>query len=232
MILDFTTTATARPEIISKTFASFQTNLLGVDWKNCVLHLNVDPLPAGGDRDAVVALAEEYFGHVEPNFPDAASFLTAVKWCWSQPATGYFFHLEDDWELRWQVPVEDLARWLDADAGLSCVNLRAYGFAEDEDRICLSPSLLRTAHARVMSARLNRVSNPERQLRAKSSSNPEGGSHEGFHGRQFPREPESIMIFDVGRAWLAASGWAKNNGKRFTTWNEAPACRSRKSRSR
>lgn len=212
MQLEFTATACRRPGIFQDSLASFATNLCDVDFLGSTLYLNVDPL--GGDSNTeMVIVANRVFGNVVFNLPTQPSFPAAVKWCWQKPAGSHFFHLEDDWLLTEPVHIGDMLGLLDADPALSLVNLRAY--PHNDERLCLAPGLWRTSHAKAIAERLRADANPERQLRAKSATNPHGGAHEGFKGRQFP---SNRVIKDMGRAWLAANNLKREGGRDFVAW--------------
>lgn len=228
--IDFTTTATIRPEVFRRTLISFEQNLRGVDFSQSTLHLNIDPVPAERRQHwaDMVAVADQFFAQVHPHMPATASFPAAVKWCWSRPKTKYFFHLEDDWEIIRPFELSNAVTMLERHSELSCINLRAYMGIQD-DRICLSPCLMRTEHAHEMAGRLVLTVNPEKQLRPTTLGNPCGGKHEGFFGVQVPQQP---IIRDIGREWLLGSGWRKpattvqQNGLPvltdvyFTTWEK------------
>lgn len=218
MRLQFTATAMRRPGIFRDTLQSFAANLRGVDFRASELYLNIDPLPAQGDIDLVLEIAGETFGHVFSNAPETPSFPAAVKWCWSQPTDELFVHLEDDWLLQRPVEIWDMLALMRADPSLSLVNLRAY--KHSDDRLCLAPGLWRTEHAKAIAARMRTDANPEMQLRAQRPSNPYGGLHNGFKGKQFPAE---IVIRDIGRAWMQVNSLRRDsefNGNRnqFTRW--------------
>jgi hypothetical protein len=211
--LDFTMTACVRPEILRRTLISFRDRLHDVCLADSTLFLNVDPVPCELP-DLVVDVASKFFAAVIPRFPPKPSFPMAVKWCWLQPTTHYFFHLEDDWELAELVSVASMAKILDDSPTLTCVNLRAYD--ADNDLICLCPGLFRAAHAKVISDRLSLTANPEKQLRPASSENPEGGQQAEYTGTRYPNHR---IIFDIGRVWLRASGWRKDRDEWFTRWD-------------
>lgn len=216
MNLDFTMTAMCRPEIVARTLASFSDMLCGVKMRNQTLHLNIDPLPTGRDVNGVLLVASMYFASVQFHTPPKPSFPAAVKWCWSQSATPYFFHLEDDWILKQSVYIDALFEQFTDHPELSCVNLRAYNFNEDDPRICLSPCLLRADHARVMAERMSLTANPEKQLRPIGPDNPEGGKHGKYISKTIPVER---VIEDIGRPWLERSGCQKNSDEPgWTAW--------------
>lgn len=212
MILEFTTTATCRPEILRRTYESFAANLRGVEMKRSRLFINIDPIPEMDRVDEVIDVAREFFGDVVAQMPVTPSFPRAVKWCWSQPHHKFFFHLEDDWIMKAPYEIDEMIRLIE---GRSCVNLRAYLFDEHDDRICLSPCLLRQPDAFHMASRMSPHANPEKQLRPVDSNNPHGGKHGNFTGIQTPASP---IIWDIGREWLATSGWEKTIPVHFTTW--------------
>jgi hypothetical protein len=219
MKIDFTTTGMCRPEIYARTLTSFKSNLHGINLKTCTLHLNLDPLPPEESlAQEMVKVAQKVFGWVNVNRPEVANFASAVKWCWQQPCSEYFFHLEDDWELVHRVDINDLVNKLDADHNLTCVSLRAYHWPSTDERICLSPGLFRTEHARVMAERLVVNANPEKQLRAVTPENPHGGRHEGFRGTFVP---VAVVLQDLGRDWMDSRGWVKTDPAYFVNWERA-----------
>lgn len=219
MNIAFTTTAMNRPEIFKRTVESFRKNLLGIDWGNTPLYINIDPVPAPVILTKEWVDACDFFGFIDPNSPIAPSFPAAVKWCWSQPETEFFIHLEDDWELLRPIHIDELISFLQGSPLLSCVNLRAYNFPPGDDRICLSPCLMRTSHAKVLAKRLCLEANPEKQLRDMTPQNIHGGKHEGFYSMQYPDKP---VLRDIGREWLASSGWRKTDPMYFTKWERVP----------
>jgi hypothetical protein len=160
MRVDFTTTATCRPEVLVKTLSSFRDNLTGLELREQRLFLNVDPVPDSGCAREVVRVANTFFGRVVVNYPSTPNFARAVAWCLQQPGTRYFFHLEDDWEMLRQYDISDLAERMEA-AGedLACVNLRAYDCDEADPRISLCPGLWRAEAGRVLGRRLEAHAN-------------------------------------------------------------------------
>jgi hypothetical protein len=214
--LDFATTAVCRPQILDRTYSSFLGQLKG-DWRPGTLYINIDPLPEKADPTATIEVARKHFPQVLVNTPARSSFPSAVKWCWGQPQTDYFFYLEDDWDLTQEVQVDKLLELLRQNEKLACINLRAYPIRDE--RICLSPGLWRSSAARVLAERLTLDANPEKQLRPTSPTNPIGDRHLGFLGRQFPDDYRAKMIRDSGREWLATqSEYEKDGGIHFTTW--------------
>lgn len=218
--LSFTTTATLRPEVLARTYESFEKNLKGVRMKECVLHLNVDPVPNSPrffSRD-VLNVAWSFFGQVRVRMTDKPNFASAVKWCWSQPMGDYFFHLEDDWELTEPIGIARMVALLAARQELACVSLRAYDHTNlQDDRICLSPGLFRTDAARAIALNMVDTVNPEKQLRPRTELNVHGGRQGLWTGIQIPDRP---ILKDIGREWLEKSGWKKQNGDVFNQWEK------------
>lgn len=223
MAIDFTTTACCRPEIIRRTYTSFLHHLKGFDPKESTLYLNIDRLPADADPNIVVRATEPFFKRVVPNTPNNPNFPGAVKWCWMQPQTKYFFHLEDDWVLNRDVDINHLINLLEnRPESLACIILRAYPIRDD--RICLSPGLWRSDYAKILAERLTLDWNPEQQLRPTKNANPHGNRHIGYIGRQWPDDINISVVSDIGREWLSQSaGYRKNKGHQFTTWVQSHA---------
>lgn len=225
MILDWTCTSVCRPGIFRDTLESFRENLHGVCLADSTLYLNVDPVPHEVPVQSVIDVAQEFFGDVITRTPPEPCFPAAVKWCWQQPRTEYFFHTEDDWRVDRDVDVADLLELLQSDPALACVNLRAYSHCDD--RICLAPGLWRSVAARGIAAGMRTDANPERQLRKAGEDNPTGGLHGGWKGVQYPADSTKHVIRDIGRLHLVTIGYRREGGKRFTRWarveSEAPA---------
>ena len=45
MNINFTTTATVRPDILEKTYKSFTNKLVGIDFSKTTIYINIDLLP-------------------------------------------------------------------------------------------------------------------------------------------------------------------------------------------
>lgn len=215
----FTTTevdAPTRHLVMEKGYASFAENLKGIDMKACKLYLNIDHVE-GGDPKPLIETASKFFREVIVNESGKANFAAAVRWCFSQPTTNWTFHLESDWLLTREVNIADLLPDF-SDQHLACTNLRAYPFAENDARICLSPGLWRTAHARTIASRITDEANPESQLRNHSRMNPHGGKHEGFVGMCWPSNVGEKVIIDIGREWLRGTKFRRPTGVGFVSW--------------
>lgn len=218
MRLDFTTTATCRPDILCRTYTSFRDNLVGVDLSQSVLFLNIDPIPDVTAAPEVERIAKAFFGRVMANVAREPNFARAVKWCWLKPGTEFFFHLEDDWVMDRPFDVGELVKHFHKNPRLASVNLRAYDCDPEDTRISLCPGVFRTEHARTIAKRFDYKHNPERQMRSITDTNPCGGRHGEYTGLQVPRNP---ILKDIGREWLENSGWRKAAPITFNRWHRA-----------
>ena len=217
MNLEFTTTATCRPDILKRTYTTFTRNLTGIDYKSSTLYLNIDPIPYENDPQKVVKVAKQFFGKVVVNIPKEPNFCQAIRWCWYQPQGKLFFHLEDDWIMMTKIPIMMLVKHL-RDAGKGClgINLRAYRTIK-ERKICLSPCLLRSEITKQIAIALNPQFNPEKQMRPKNIDNKIGGKAKNYFNIHYPLNP---VIRDIGRAWMDGTKYKRGAGPSFITWTK------------
>lgn len=220
---EVTITATLRPNILRQTLTSFMP-LFG-DTRDWTAYVNVDLAPLVKDTDIgwtaadVLRVAAGFFGHIVHRIGVFPNFARAVRWCWQQPIGQFFFHLEDDWELAIpDFPLSEPLFWLQNNPQLTSVTLRAHSWDQEDTRICLSPGVFRTAHAREIAGRMVDVANPEKQLRTLSPTNPHGGKHGSYVGRTIPRDSTVRVVRDIGRDWLRRNGLVRDNGEQFTAW--------------
>lgn len=106
--LDVVIIATIRAELLHMTLSSFTDKLL--HQFDCRAIINVDPV-GETDRNTqtdIVNICRAYFPEVVFTCPPKPSFAKAVKTAWTQVQTDLFFHLEDDWILRYEIPAQDL----------------------------------------------------------------------------------------------------------------------------
>jgi len=221
LIMDFTTTAMARPEILNRTLSSFSKNLIGITLKNCRLFINIDPLPSGIKRKEVIRVARKYFKEVNYNLPKVANFTAAVNWLWSNAETEYIFHLEDDWELVKKVSVPRLLAFFEKNENLLQLILRAYRYRY---KTCaLSPSIIHKKMYSAVGGNLNIKVNPEAQLRGDKfgiKMPTRGSATAGRSIRVYPKK--HVILSDIGRRWINKSRYKKGGGyrkkARFITW--------------
>jgi hypothetical protein len=226
--MEFTTTATIRPELLARTYASFTAHMHGVDYAKSTLYLNVDPV-GRADRTArdVCAAAREYFGTVRTRTPGTGNYAAAYRWLWSQPQGAVFFNLEDDWEvveefdLREIIAVPKVAEWVG-------VALRAYTHKDNGDpypyKTCpTSPSLLRSSFFHNFALKMDDTVNPEVQLHRYMKQEFFTGKRRrpGTRMRCYPfGGPLRAVVRDTGREWMARYPVARPCGPKegFTTW--------------
>lgn len=222
MTLSFTTTATVRPEILDQTYRSFSSNLIGVDFKESHLFLNVDPIPVArlSDRQKMVEVAQKYFGRVTSNFPEQCNFPSALRWAWTSAVGDWIFNLEDDWVLTEKVNVRQLIGMLEKSPRSIGVKLNAYVFGFNLGRICLSPSLIRGEWARQAAQHLRPIRCPEKQLR---SSIPKPLIRPMLNYPSYSSKKDGrIIVRDIGRVWRTKNMLVKDldKSKGFTTWKQ------------
>lgn len=211
MNLSFCTTAMARPDIVERTYASFQKNL-GIDLKSYRLCINVDPLPDVNKVAKVIDVAKSFFGEVVYRTPKSGNFTDAVRWCWENADSEFLFHLEDDWELRQKFPLATLLKEFTDDRVITVV-LRAYKYKYD--KIPLSPSIHRKKFYKAV--KFDTSINPEIQLRNLGRFGVKFTPSIGL--RVLPKN--KTVVFDIGRAWMKKVNYCKPKKKSsFTTWIE------------
>lgn len=221
VIVDFTTTAMARPDIVDRTYASFSTHLKGINLKECRLFINIDPLPSTIDRKEVTQVAEKYFGEVFPNYPEEANYTAAYNWIWSNATSRCIFNLEDDWALLKDVSVPKLLKHFENYSELMEVALRAYDYTY---RTCpTSPSIMHKRYYKAVAGKLNIKFNPESQLRGENFGiKMPAPSLKISHKGKLLVYPEKgdIILKDIGRGWLKKSNFVKPevSKKYFTKW--------------
>jgi hypothetical protein len=216
--IDFSTTSTARPDILAQTYESFNTRLAGIKLADCKLFLNVDLPQSDGPFDVqkTILVAKKYFGEVVVNTTAKPNFAQAVKNCFSSTAADLLFHLEDDWELLEEVNIEQLHEILMSRPSLGCVNLRAYAHFTNT-YACLSPALWRAEAARDISSKLNDHDNPEMQMHNRTAAN-KVKRPMTYRSTHFP---DRVVLKDLGRSWMAQNRIVKDNGDKFIDWRPA-----------
>lgn len=204
--IGFTTTATARPALLDRTYGSFQ-KCLQISLKDFPLYLNVDPAPSSKGVDDVIRVAESYFGSVTINTPQTPNFAKAVAWCWNAVSEEFVFHLEDDWRMSKVVPLSDILAYCDNDRIVGVI-LRAYRYRYR--RPPLSPAIWRSAFCQQMSF--------------VPDVNPEVQFHTFFRSSAWSAKNLKVVgskpiVHDTGRAW-AKKNKIRPRGKKssFVRW--------------
>ena len=216
MILDFTTTAVSRPEIVNRTYKTFSRKLKGVEFDKCTLYINIDPLPVKADRNEVVEVAKKYFGKVVPNMPSTPNFTAAYNWIWNNATSDYIFNLEDDWELNQDVNINDMMKFFSDSPSLYQVVLRAYKYKYES---CpLSPSILHKRFYKSIAGKLDESLNPEIQLRGSAFGLEMPNKTFSVKGK-LSIYSKSVIVKDIGTEWRNATKFKKPKKKgRFVSW--------------
>jgi hypothetical protein len=218
--ITFTTTSVNRPEIIEKTYESFNTNLCDINLKSCKLCINVDPLPTSDNRKKVIDVCKHYFGEVAYKFPNEGNFTRAYNWIWRRASTEYIFNLEDDWVLTKKISINDMLNHFSLNSKLLQVALRAYPYTYD--KCPLSPSLIHERYYKTVAGKLNVSMNPEVQLRGnRFGVDLPCGVEKITYKDKLVVHPKNnqIVVKDIGRDWIKTTNFKKPKVKStFTTW--------------
>lgn len=208
--LSFTTTAMPRPELLLQTYESLKARFRWLDLKKHTLYINIDSFPESSPDDrkkasACLNIASTFFGNVVANRSEWSSFPRSLAWCLSQPKTEYVFNLEDDWVFIKDIPEDCLEPLL---KGANQLFFRAYKI--DTPRFVLSPSIIRRSF---ISPHLNipHDRNPELYLRSVLT--------DVSHCVQYPKETNSVVLRDIGRAWCRSQPWKRGEND-WTSWTK------------
>ena len=219
MNIDFTITAMRRPEVLYWTLESLRQNLRGIDLEQQTVYINIDPAPAQSAAMVTHAIAAGFFRKVFSQNPLTCNFARAVRWCWTQPVTEMFFHLEDDWLLTRPIDIEDLIERL-WNGPFCQVALRQYQHAPQYPCLALSHALWKSDAARHIAGRMVDDWNPELQLRSTNQRNPHGNKAIDYSATYFPDAPGDIALIDIGTAWRRAHKVTRpNETTGFNAWN-------------
>lgn len=206
----FTMTATIRPAIIDHTICSFSENFSDFDFQKATLFVNIDPLPEMFIHrlPKVIDVVRKHFGEVHINSPKQANFATAVKWLWSQPATPYIFHMEDDWELVRKIKMQSVLDIMTKTPSLYQVRLCKFLKKSARELYGLSPCLIRREFYSTVAQHIVEDCNPERQLRGVKNWGLDAARKQGVKRVcAFPHN--KIIIKDIGREWRVKHGMSK-----------------------
>lgn len=224
--IDICMTATIRPNIINETFRSFCENML-TDRSRFRLIINIDPIGEDLKRKFIVKIARNYFDEIIFNCPDVPGFTKAVIWCWSQTASKYIFHLEDDWRLSTKINIDSIIEILESIENLVSLRLNKertgrskhsikYGFIY-QPKISLNPTIFNGDFIRKVYPLMDINKNPEKQLRSNNTT--ELGKYLSIvnHGI-YTKDSEGAVVDDIGRLWMSGSKYRKDTG--FMYWEE------------
>lgn len=199
-----------RPETLHNTLASLRRNLVGCDFKNSTLIINIDPMVGAGfdeERQRCVDIANGMFARVICNRPNTPNFALAVRWVWSQATDEFIIHWEDDWELCTEIDAVELIALMQQHR-LDHVLLRAWRWRNYQ--FCLGPGILRRVFYRRCADVLSPSRNPEMAIRAMIVN-----SHYAQHVH--PADCDQVVVRDLGRAWMRSSDYVRGDGD-FVSW--------------
>jgi hypothetical protein len=221
---DFTTTATLRPEVHAKCFESFARNLIGLDVKQCILRINFDPLPidrGAGHVAETVYHAKSVFKDVDYNCPSVPNYSMAYNWVWLRAKGTFIFNLEDDWELVEPLEIRRLYEPFENVHTLYQAIIRAYPY---EYPACVtSPGLYHERFYKALAGKLRYDTNPETQVHHRADlikcKFRKMRLEPDHYIVAVPKQPEKIIVRDIGRDWLLQQGYGMPSRKRdFTAW--------------
>lgn len=242
VILDITTTAMPRPDIVDRTYKSWTTNLKGVDWSNSTCYINVDPFSeedqASELRLNVVSVAEKYFGRVVANLPDTPNYSAAYNWVWSSVGNYYVLNLEDDWILKKHVDVNQIKNILDEVETRHEVVFRAYSYKYP--CYCTSPALVTRDWCHAFGGKLDITKNPETQIHQRKLGKLKYNffvpcKEQKYYNKDynvsdyvvaFPYNGRDCIAIDIGREWAKQNDYDRpqivSGTKKcfFTSWEK------------
>lgn len=212
------TTATQRPELLARTYASFQQHLTDVDLRDLTLYINIDPVPEGRDAKETFETACKFFGHVVANRPKVPNFTAAINWLWSQADTPFILHLEDDWELQRDACVSDMLAMFAADSSIYQVRFKGRSHSNTPKQLALVPGIISREFFAKTAGKLDETRNPEVQIHEHFRW-ADWGINEVYPCAAVYSPDGKAMVRDIGRAWASDNGVSRGNCKsEFTTW--------------
>lgn len=196
-MITVTTTALNRLELLEKTLESFKRNINDIDFNDCKIIINIDPIP-DCNRGKIINFLENNFKEVRVRIPKEANFGKALKWCWDEAEDEFIFHLEDDWILNEKINIYNIIKIM-KEKKIDQYHFRAYN-PHPYATMSLSPSIIRKKLYKTVCGKLNTNSNPEQQIQCNQA-----GDMRLF---KFSAS-ENIIIKDIGREWLNNKGIVK-----------------------
>lgn len=241
-IIDITTTATLRPELLRVTLESFCRNLFK-DVADCRLIINVDPVGGNCTQFEVLEVARMFFRKVCYSIPKNAGFPEAFKWCWEQVEAPWVFNLEEDWELLHDVDLIKMITIMEETPHLCSLRLPASPAGNGSIKcwnlffpwngsfyecpiekvmsvgFCGHPSLLRGEFVKRCAPHIDVRMNPEKQFHRGPRPIMTAVSEGRFGVHATAGDPPAIR--DIGRKWMIQNGWMKEGNRAFfTQWKK------------
>ncbi|MEJ0013499.1 MAG: hypothetical protein WDM94_12940 [Bauldia sp.] len=215
--------ATRRPQLVELTLRSFHLNLLR-RLRAPRLIINIDPAWGSEEDDREVErICRQYFEVVDIRRPEVPGFGAAVRWTWSEVATEWFLHLEDDWLLAWRINPDHLATQLN-DLRVGQVQLsnasRRRRWRLTPHVIATSPGFIRRTFAEIAVDHMDPALDPEKQFY--QGHNPVGAAALSAYRTRFYGGPFTPQLMrDTGRMWRKVRGLRKRVVEGASIWVDA-----------
>lgn len=249
--IDITCTATLRPELLRTTLESHAKYLFKGSFKDCRLIVNIDC--AGVKEKNYVnkkicrifkVIDDACFKKVTLKITDQPHFGRAWMWCMEQVESELFFHLEEDWEMKFDLDLDKMVSLFHEDPALAHLRLSMFRSEKEtcknwnkfldwngkyfevkkEERGVIGwaghPSLNRTSFMKAVLPAIDAESNPEKQIKHKIHPRITRAI-EKFRFGSFHPQNSPPAVEDIGRRWMVEHGWAKAGNKAwFTQWTK------------
>ena len=95
-MINFITTSINDPELLEKTYSTYDKNFKNLNLNECTLIINIDPIPNNLNIEKNIEVSKKYFKNVIYNFGTESNFNKANVWCLNQINTKYFFYLQSN----------------------------------------------------------------------------------------------------------------------------------------
>lgn len=236
--IDVTLVAVRRPDLLTRTLASFSENLLRHFHVARVI-ANLDPVFGGPEEArACRAAIRSHFPAAEIHEPETGCFGGAVKRVWGATTGGLVFHMEDDWLLNVPVTPEDiLPQFTGATRAVVLLSQEhgwngrdAYNVRRKKKRFLgipvglyevnvfsTSPQFLDGPFVRRCAELMQPELDPEKQMRA--PHNPALRAFVApYRSRLLPTPEKGMILTDIGRDWREGRGIRKVVADGVSTW--------------
>lgn len=246
--IDITCTATLRPKLLKRTLESHIEHLFKDNVKNCRLIINIDNAGSCNPNDdfgKVISVAKSFdFQHVSFNVSETPHFGKAFLRCMRQVRSELFFHLEEDWEMKFDIDFEKMISLFNKDPSLAHLRLSMF---RSEEKTCKNwnkfldwngeyfevkpeergvigwaghPSMNRTSFMKAILPAIDAENNPEKQIKHKIHPLITK-TIDKFKFGSFHPQNSLPAIEDIGRRWMVENGWVKAGNKAwFTQWEK------------
>ena len=242
-LIDVTMTATVRPLVILRALESFQNKVASLN-PDCSFRLvaNIDDI---GDienhtRADVVYKMQWFFKNQLLRLPEKFGFPSALKWCFENVESEFFFNIEDDWKFLKPIDLEKIFHFMHKNHDLAILRLPYRRADENQAKqwnkffpwngeffecpeelrpglgFSGHPSLIRTAFIREIVKHLTEDSCPEKQIKG---HNPVMRNIlKRWRFGVFQKQSEGPYVEDIGREWRDKMNLKKNGSYGFSTW--------------